>query len=103
MRVILGVLKTLKRLLVEYGIVALLVYITIFLLVWLSFWAAIRLGWEPTTVVENAGIWFVAYLATKVTLPLRMIATLALTPLIAELYERITRRPAVADAKGPET
>ena len=51
-----------------------------------------------------------AYLATKVTQPLRIIATLAVTPIIAKLYERMTGRsvrvspePAAAPPSQPAT
>lgn len=91
--------KTFKNLLVEYGAVAVVVYFAIFFLVWFGFWAAIRFGWElPDSVtgrfkvVANAGTWVVAYFATKVTQPLRIAATLAITPFIAKLYERIASR-----------
>ena len=85
-------MKTLKGIFVEYGTVAVVVYLVLFFLVWLGFWAAIRLGWEPTTVAGETGAWVASYLATKITQPLRIIATLALTPFIAKIYERITGR-----------
>jgi hypothetical protein len=86
--------KTLKHILVEYGAVAVVVYLTIFFLVLFGFWTAIRFGWQPSTAVANVGSFAAAYIATKVTQPLRIVATLALTPFIAKLYERVTGRPA---------
>lgn len=84
--------KTLKHILVEYGTVALVVYLAIFFLVLLAFWAAIRFGWQPSGALANVGAFTAAYLATKVTQPLRILATLALTPVIAKLVERFARR-----------
>ena len=86
--------KTIKHLLVEYGAVAVVVYFTIFFAVLLGFWAAIRSGWEPSGKLATAGTWTAAYLATKLTQPLRIAATVAVTPFIAKLYERIARRNA---------
>ena len=84
--------KNLKAIFVEYGAVAVTVYFALFFLVWIGFWAAIRLGWQPTSVVGETGAWVASYLATKVTQPLRIIATLAVTPFIAKFYERFTGR-----------
>jgi hypothetical protein len=40
------------------------------------------------------GTWTAAYIMTKIVQPLRIIATLAVTPFIAKLYERVTGRSA---------
>ena|SRR5437762_10505752 len=81
-----------KEILVEYGAVAVVVYFTLFFVVWFGFWAAIRLGWEPTSAAGETGAWVASYLATKVTQPLRILVTLAITPFLAKLYERVTGR-----------
>jgi hypothetical protein len=84
--------KTIKHILVEYGAVAVAVYLLIFTLVLVGFWAAIRFGWQPTSAAGNVGTWTAAYIATKLTQPLRIMATLAVTPFIAKVYERVTGR-----------
>jgi hypothetical protein len=84
--------RTLKSLLVEYGAVAVVVYLVIFFLVLFGFWAAIHFGWEPASAAANVGTFAAAYIATKLTQPLRILATLAVTPFIAKLYERVTGR-----------
>ncbi|HEX5831450.1 MAG TPA: hypothetical protein VFY16_10750 [Gemmatimonadaceae bacterium] len=84
--------KTLSHILAEYGVVALTVYLTIFATVLGAFWAAISFGWRPGSVVGNAGAFTAAYLATKVTQPLRIAATLALTPFVARGVERLRGR-----------
>lgn len=81
--------RNIKDLLAEYGGVALVVYLSIFAGVLAAFWFAIRLGWRPESAAGSAGTLAAAYLATKVTQPLRIAATLVLTPLVAKLYERV--------------
>lgn len=78
--------------LVEYGAVAVVVYFAIFFLVIFGFWAAIRFGWQPSSAAGSVGVWTAAYIATKLTQPLRVIATLAVTPLVAKVYERVAGR-----------
>lgn len=87
-------LRKFRDLLVEYGVTALVVHYVIFALVIVGFWAAIRLGWQPTSAVGSVGTWTAAYIMTKIVQPLRIIATLAVTPFIAKLYERLTGRSA---------
>jgi hypothetical protein len=53
-------------------------------------WLAIRLGWRPSTAAGSVGTFAAAYILTKITQPIRIVATLALTPIIAKLYERVT-------------
>ena len=86
--------KTVQNLLVEYGAVAVVVYFVIFFSVIFGFWAAINFGWQPSSTAGSLGAWTAAYIATKLTQPLRILATLAITPLVAKLYERITGRSA---------
>ena len=95
--------KTFKNILAEYGTTALVVYLVIFSLVLLGFWVGIRLGWQPESAARNVGTFTAAYLATKVTQPLRIAATLVLTPLVAKGWERVTgRSPAVgSEPAGP--
>lgn len=79
----------------EYGIIALVVHYVIFAVVIVGFWLAIRAGWQPSSTAGSAGAWGAAYIAAKITQPLRIIVTLAITPFIARLYESVTgRRPA---------
>jgi hypothetical protein len=82
--------KTIKHILAEYGAVAVVVYFAIFFAVLGGFWMAIRFGWRPSSAAGQVGAFTAAYLATKVTQPLRIGATLLLTPLVAKVYERVT-------------
>ncbi len=80
--------KTIQNVLAEYGSVAVVVYFTLFFIVLFGAWLAIHLGWRPQSVAGNVGTFTAAYVATKVTQPLRIAFTLALTPLAARVYER---------------
>jgi hypothetical protein len=77
-------LKTrLTNLLAEYGKLALILYFVIFGLVLAGFALAIGTGMRVESATGGAGVLGAAYLATKVTQPIRILATLALTPLVA--------------------
>ena len=84
--------KTIQKLLAEYGTVAVVVYFVIFFAVLGAFWLAISLGWQPTSAAGSVGTFAAAYIATKLTQPLRIAATLVITPFIAKLYERMRGR-----------
>ncbi|HUQ19727.1 MAG TPA: hypothetical protein VM099_08960 [Gemmatimonadaceae bacterium] len=86
--------KTAEKLLAEYGTIAVVVYFVIFFLVLFGFWAAISFGWKPSSATGTVGVWTAAYIATKLTQPLRILATLAITPLVAKVYDRITGKKA---------
>ncbi len=91
-----------RELILEYGIIALIVHYVIFAVVITGFWFAIRSGWHPTSTAGTAGSWGAAYIAAKITQPLRIVATLAVTPFIARTYERLTGKRAGPGAEpGP--
>lgn len=81
-----------KDFLVEYGVIGLVVYLTTTALVYLGFWIALQFGWRPSGVVGNTGYWITAYIAAKATQPFRIAGSIAVTPVIARIYERITGR-----------
>ena len=86
--------KRLENLVVQYGTVGLVVYLTSTCLVYAVFLVAIQLGWQPSGVVATGGVWIAAYIATKVTQPFRIMGAAAVTPFIVRAYERLTgRRP----------
>lgn len=82
----------LQRLIVEYGSLALWVYFGIFALVLVGFAAAISFGVDVRGAAGAAGTWGAAYVATKLTQPLRILATLVLTPFVVRLERRVRRR-----------
>jgi len=80
-----------EGLLARYGRVVLPVYFAIFALTLVGFALAIQAGFEVDSATAGAGTWAAAYVATKVTQPLRIGATLLLTPLIANLLSKFRR------------
>jgi hypothetical protein len=74
-----------RALIAEYGKVAVVTYFSIFGLVLAGFYLAIQVGLST----GEGGALLAAYLATKATQPLRILATLALTPPIAIGVRRI--------------
>lgn len=81
-----------SALLAEYGKVALWVYLTLSLTAIIGFSIAIGLGFSASSSTGVIGAIGAGWLAAKATMPLRILATLGLTPLVAALIRR--RRPA---------
>jgi uncharacterized protein FAM210 len=84
-----GFKERLKGLMEEYGSLALYVYFAIFAIVLVSFALAIQLGFKSDSTAATAGTWGAAWVATKLTQPLRIGATLLLTPIIGNLRRRL--------------
>jgi hypothetical protein len=83
--------ERLKSLLAEYGRVALYTYLGLFAVVFAGFAVAIAAGVQVESAQGGAGVLGMAYLATKVTQPIRIAATIALTPLVASAIARLRR------------
>jgi len=84
--------ERLKDLLVEYGSLALWVYFGLFAVVLVGFVVAIQSGVKVESAAGTAGTLGAAYLATKVTQPLRILGTLVLTPVIVRIVRRVKHR-----------
>lgn len=82
----------LEKLLAEYGKVALITYLALSVLAIAGFSVAIAIGAEPSTATGFFGVVAAGWLAAKATMPLRILATLAMTPLIAAVVRKLTRR-----------
>lgn len=78
----------LQTLLVEYGSIALWVYFGIFAVVLFGCALALRFGVKVHGLAGTAGTWAGAYLATKLLQPIRILATVALTPFVASIMRR---------------
>lgn len=89
--------ERLNALLVEYGRVAIGTYFGIFALVLTAFAVAISVGAKVESAAGGAGVLGAAWLATKATQPLRIGATLALTPIVARLLKSRARDAASQD------
>jgi len=79
--------ERIKQLVVDYGPLALWVYFGIFAIVLAGFFFAIKFGWKTDSAVGTAGTLGAAWVATKLTQPIRIVASLALTPFVM----RVTR------------
>ena len=93
----------LEKLMAEYGTVALYTYLTLSLLAIIGFSVAIGVGVAPSSASGMIGVVGAGWAAAKLTMPLRALATLAMTPLIAALVrKRKTPVPAEATGDGDE-
>lgn len=92
--------EKLKVLLEEYGRIAIGTYLVIWLAVLAGFAIAIASGFRTASTEGGAGVLLGAWLATKLTQPLRIGATLLLTPLVAAVIHRLRRRPKPSDSGG---
>lgn len=76
----------------EYGGIAIATYFVIFALTWVGFAIAIGRGVAVDGAATDGSTIGAAYLATKATQPLRILATLAVTPFVAAVWHRIRPR-----------
>jgi hypothetical protein len=85
--------ERLQKLLVEYGSLGLWVYFVIFALVLVSFATLIKLGVDVdgAGAAGTAGTWGAAWVATKLTQPLRIVATLVVTPVVMGVARKLKR------------
>lgn len=97
--------RRLERLFADYGTVAIVTYFVIFFTTWGGFAAAITFGINVDGAAAGAGTIGAAWLATKVTQPLRIGATVLLTPVAARVWHRVRPRPsrvvAVSEPTSP--
>ncbi len=75
---------------------AVVTYFTIFLATLASFALAIAYGLPVKGAEGGAGLLMASWIATKLTQPLRIAGTLAVTPLVAVALKKLRRAPAVA-------
>lgn len=91
-----------NALLAEWGPLLVVVYFSIFALVLVGFALAIKAGFGVEgTAAGTLGTWGAAYVATKLTQPLRIAAAFVITPLLGTLLKRFRRQPQVAPASVP--
>jgi hypothetical protein len=95
--------ERIQQLMVEYGSLALWVYFGIFAIVITGFWLAIKLGIKTDSAAGTAGTIGAAWVATKLTQPIRIVATLALTPAVMRglRWLKTRGRPPEANTEAP--
>ena len=81
----------------QYGRIAFWTYLALSLATITGFSIAIGLGVSPSSASGVLGVVGAGWVAAKATMPLRILATLGLTPLIAAL---LRRRNAAVPADG---
>jgi len=97
--------QRLRRFFAEYGALGLGVHYFVYVLVLIGF--AVSIGGSRTLLASSGtlGIWGAAYVATKLTLPLRALVTITLTPLLRGLIRRLRKPvepvPVVVEAARP--
>ena len=84
--------ERLKALMNEYGSVAIYTYLTLSLLAIAGFSIAFGVGVAPSSASGVLGCIGAGWVAAKATMPLRILATLGLTPLVATLIRRYRER-----------
>lgn len=89
--------ERLKAHVAEYGRVAIYTYLTLSLCAIVGFSIAIGAGVTPSSATGVIGVIGAGWVAAKATMPLRILATLGLTPLIAALIQRRRNDRPVAD------
>jgi hypothetical protein len=77
-------------------------YFSLFALVFAGFGLAFALGMHVASAEGGAGVLGAAYVATKLTQPLRIAATIVLTPLVARVVGRF-RKPRTEGLKRSES
>jgi hypothetical protein len=83
----------------DYGRIAIITYFTLSILAIIGFSIAIGLGVEPSGATGVLGVIIAGWVAAKATLPLRILITLGLTPVVAFIAGR--RRVVEAEAPAP--
>jgi hypothetical protein len=92
----------LNALLAEWGPLLAIVYFSIFGLVLVGFALAIKAGFGIDSTAGTVGTWGAAWVATKLTQPLRIAATLVITPALGALIKRVRHGRSPAPAPEPE-
>jgi len=90
--------ERLKALLAEYSGVAIGTYLVLFVLVLTGFALAISAGVDVKGASGNVGLLAAAWVATKLTQPLRIAATVVLTPFVARVLRRQKLEPPAVEA-----
>ena len=85
-----------------YGPIAIVTYLALSVLTILAFSIAIWAGLKPSTETGVLGVILAGWVLAKTTVPLRILATLALTPGVAVIVARFRRTPTPAPVDAAE-
>jgi hypothetical protein len=87
-----------KALIAEWGMLFFFVWFGLFGIVLVGFAVAIKLGLHVESTAGTWGTLGAAYVATQLTKPLRLGATIVITPALGTLLKRLRRSQAAAPA-----
>ena len=76
----------------EYGSAAIAVWLVVFAGTFLVFFGLVQAGVDPAGAVGSAGTVGAAYVATRLTFPIRVIARVGITPVAVRWYRRFRAR-----------
>jgi hypothetical protein len=93
--------QRLSALFAEYGRIAIVTYFTLSILTIIGFSVAIWIGAEPSSATGVIGVIAAGWVAAKATLPIRILITLGLTPMVAFVVMRRGRKGAGAASGDP--
>ena len=85
----------------DYGRIAIITYFTLSGMAIVGFSIAIWIGAEPSSATGVLGVIIAGWVAAKATLPIRILITLALTPLVAFVVGRLRRTTVDPTADDP--
>jgi hypothetical protein len=83
--------ERLKKQFTEYPRIAIITYLTLSILSIVAFSIAIGMGAQPSTATGTLGVIGAGWVASKALMPLRILATLGLTPMIAAVVGRFKK------------
>jgi hypothetical protein len=92
----------LRALLAEWGPLLVIVWFGLFASVLVGFVLAIQLGFEVESTGGTLGTWGAAYVATQLTKPLRLAATVIITPALGAFLKRFRRSGASNGSRAAE-
>ena len=89
-----------QEILLKLGRVGVFIYFGLFFLTLFGFWCALSFGMDLKSwsffsklgVIEDIGIWGLAYAATKITQPLRIVLTVAIASFFVSDSEKQTEK-----------
>jgi hypothetical protein len=91
-----------KALIAEWGMLFFVVWFGLFAVVLVGFAVAIKFGFRVESSAGTWGTWGAAWVATQLTKPLRLGATLVITPALGALLKRLRRRRSAEAASDVE-
>ncbi len=78
-----------QELVTQFGLIAFITHFSIGLLTFVSFAVLIEMGVEVEGAAGGSGVLASAWVAYKVTMPVRLMITVALTPIVAAAWYRL--------------